>query len=916
MSMTTTAPRRTGRKVAAGGLAAAVLAGSFTSGVFNAPSAEAISGTGPNGHGAQYGNVIQVGVYDGTTTFAGGVATANATDYTWCIDWIADSNPGAPLGEPLSAASKSTVRNTAASQTNFIIQKYKDTRALHPEIAIATHQLMDTTSEWDRQWAYTGNPRMNTLRTTANTWIAEARQYAGPYTVTPTTFRANDKGFILSDVGAKSSAGNFLGNGDRTIGKRIVYYASISGDATFADGTKRATLSSGDNPEVVYTGTGEVTLTVSTNKVLPSDSVIRHNFNGSVQDRVEGTAPVAASGSLRIPARQAPEPGIERFTPQVTTQAQDPVVNDDGSSLLKDQLSVRGMPDTDATVESVLWGPFNDDPSAEGTLASVPEGAPQAGKDSTPISGNGVYETPNGVTVTEPGYYTWTESMPAKDYMLDGTRMMVDAWQSAFGIASETTIVKWRPQVVTQTSHQEAAPGTEITDTLTVSGNRPGQTLGVNSTLYYVGTEKPVRGAEIPEDAEEVFSTTTQVTGNDTVVTDGYTVNRPGYYTWVESIEETDTTEPWVSDFGIEEETSLVSKWEPKVTTQTSDQVAQLDSEIHDIMTVTGNHDEHEVTINSTLYFVGDEKPERGSEVPESAEAVFTTSTQLTGNGTVETESYKVDRPGYYTWVESIEGDDVIKPWQSDFGIEEETTRVKWMPQVQTQTSRQVAEPGAAIYDVLTVSGNKDEHELNVESTLYFTGDVKPEVDPEDPKSIPEHAVAVGTVNTSVVGNGAFETEPITVQEDGYYVWVETARDAEPGAALPEPVEGDDETAEGEDTPVEPVEEVNELDGEWTTRWVSDFGIASETTLVQTPFVPEEPAPTPEPETPVVPTPEQPQVPTPNAPAAQIISGDADSPANLGLLMLGGGLLVAGAGAGAWALSRKKKGEAAVIAED
>src|SRR5699024_3758315 len=208
----------------------------------------------------------------------------------------------------------------------------------------------------------------------------------------------------------------------------------------------------------------------------------------------------------------------------------------------------------------------------------------------------------------------------------------------------------------------------------------------------------------------------------------------------------------------------------PSVTTETSQARAEAGAELFDKIKVNGVPDDEEVTVTSTLYYAGDERPERSSEIPEHAEAVGTVETVVKGSGEYETPGIVIDKPGYYTWVETIEGNDTMEPWTADYGITEETSIVPWSPKVATKTSEQRAEPGSDIFDTLLISDNKDGKELTVDSTLSGPFDHREEQGTE----LPEDAPVVGTVSTVITGNGEFQTDPLTVEDRGYYFWVET----------------------------------------------------------------------------------------------------------------------------------------------
>ncbi|WP_285115805.1 hypothetical protein [Leifsonia sp. fls2-241-R2A-40a] len=171
-----------------------------------------------------------------------------------------------------------------------------------------------------------------------------------------------------------------------------------------------------------------------------------------------------------------------------------------------------------------------------------------------------------------------------------------------------------------------------------------------------------------------------------------------------------------------------------------------------------------------------------------------------------------------------------------------------FQPRVQTTTSDAEARPGAEITDHLTVTVDDAEGLLPawgvqsasdgftpvtvvVESTLYgpFAEPIVPAAAP------PPDAPSVCTVETVVDGAGDYTTPACAVPEDGYYVWTERIDPARTGPAA----------VAGRVRP-----------------WVSEFGIASEVTHVQTAVVETHTPPTSTP----APTPPAAVVPAPTAP--------------------------------------------------
>lgn len=92
---------------------------------------------------------------------------------------------------------------------------------------------------------------------------------------------------------------------------------------------------------------------------------------------------------------------------------------------------------------------------------------------------------------------------------------------------------------------------------------------------------------------------------------------------------------------------------------------------------------------------------------------------------------------------------------------------VKARPAILTQTSDQQVTPGAEIHDVVTVTGLPEGYAAPVTATLYGPFGAQP--GPGDCTS----ATRAGQVFFTVDGNGTTTTPTLTVDEVGYFTWVE-----------------------------------------------------------------------------------------------------------------------------------------------
>lgn len=222
--------------------------------------------------------------------------------------------------------------------------------------------------------------------------------------------------------------------------------------AVFADGEATAQIPTGTDIDIVPTGT-DTSVTVTAHAELASlpygDRMlvaVPHDDAQSVLIAVLATAEAHAAATVTGPS---PLP----FQPVVTTVTSTPdaapgaVVHDritvsvDTADGLLPSWGVRATDDgfepIAAIVESTLHGPF-DEPITQSDTA--PEDSPVVCVVETPVDGTGEYETPE-CALPAAGYYVWTERIDPATMAPDAGGERMRPWQSAFGIASEITMV-------------------------------------------------------------------------------------------------------------------------------------------------------------------------------------------------------------------------------------------------------------------------------------------------------------------------------------------------------------------------------------------------------------------------------------------------------------------------------------------
>lgn len=709
-----------GKKLTVLGLAA-LIGGSALVAI---PGAQAASGTQPTYWGEQYGNVKEInsewndrphgGERDApsgqATTWIGAVATQgygnsanNPLDYTWCIQWSEDAN-GEQLRTP---SSTSKISGQKAKVANIIAAKHGDKKNMHPEIALAMHDLFDTNSSdgrngvnaWSFEKSNNNDATFKSILNDAQGWIKDAEKYAGEYTIQPEfSFGGSDAvpGSVgtLENLSVMSGSTN-LGSGVNTVGTAIELTVELNGPIKFTSGNAtKQTFEPGAKPEVEVTGAGEIYATVTTNVALPAGTVTQLSFSGW-QDRITQDKPVSIEGVA--PAMQV------MYLPSVTTKTSD--ARAVPGTELTDHIEVSGVPEgEEVKVTSTLYYNGDERPTQQ---PDIPDHAEPVGTVETVVTGSGDYETP-GIVVEKPGYYTWVETIEGTDGM--------KPWTAEYGISEETSLVPWSPKVTTQISEQRAEPGAEIYDTLFIIDNKDGKELTVESTLYGPFDHREEQGTELSEDAPIVGTVTTTVEGNGEFETEALEIEERGYYFWVETIDETDETEPWGDEedesptWQVEETT--VVPWEVQSSSEISDRSSHLDSAVHDTVWFSGlpwdhavdkgevfmmappmnqpdadgqyllpitdegaNLDESDTAeAELTMYGPFETMPERSADIPEDAPVHDVITVPAINGEVVSADFAEFTEPGYYTIVTSFEGSDRVEPFVSDFGISSEST--------------------------------------------------------------------------------------------------------------------------------------------------------------------------------------------------------------------------------------------------
>ncbi|MFB2554743.1 hypothetical protein [Herbiconiux liangxiaofengii] len=338
---------------------------------------------------------------------------------------------------------------------------------------------------------------------------------------------------------------------DYLAGSQTVPAGSFAGTMTlegaaFDDGSRSRTVRNGETLRIAPDQQG-ATETVSVQvdfRDLPFGPGFRFGRNtGASQDLLvdhpytrDAHASASRSGPNELP-----------FRPRVETQTSAAVA--EAGALLGDDLIVDTHPESATGTE---WGVYRTDTGAEAPIPVVIESvlhgpfpvrplesevAPADGPvvcrvETLVEAGPGRYETPECV-LPAAGHYVWTDSIDPHRTPPEQGGDRLQAWQSRFGVATETTLVPATVLIETVASSDLlAAPGC-VFDRLSVTGLPPGsEPIQVQSTLLGPLPRLPEPGS-VPDDWQsfpEAGSVVTEVAADGEHRSPCIEVTKPGHY--------------------------------------------------------------------------------------------------------------------------------------------------------------------------------------------------------------------------------------------------------------------------------------------------------------------------------------------------------------------------------------------------
>ena len=214
--------------------------------------------------------------------------------------------------------------------------------------------------------------------------------------------------------------------------------------------------------------------------------------------------------------------------------------------------------------------------------------------------------------------------------------------------------------------------------------------MTVNAALY---GPFPSRRRRSSAPGRPLWSGSFTAAGDGEYRTEPVTLTVPGYYTYVESIAETELVRPVVTACGDAVETTVVTGT-PTLATQVSAQEAQPGATITDSVLV-GGLGVLTATVQVELW-----GPYATREAMTCTGTPYATGTfTANGDGTYTTAPVVLDAAGYYTYRESIVATAAYPAVTTACGEATETTLVSATPSVTTVVSDEVVRPGSRISD-------------------------------------------------------------------------------------------------------------------------------------------------------------------------------------------------------------------------
>ena len=369
--------------------------------------------------------------------------------------------------------------------------------------------------------------------------------------------------------------------------------------------------------------------------------------------------------------------------------------------------------------------------------------APPAGMSTMTVSGNGDY-TSRPFTPTAAGTYRWIVEYSGDDRNLP-------AGPTDCADADESVVVSQAAPALRTLALGLAPIGGQVRDRALLSGGS--QPRGVVTVQWY-GPNDPACSAP------PVFTTRQTVLGKGFYQSSKFTPGDAGTYLWVARYSGDPNNEPAATSCGDAAERALVLRRQPFLTSSASPpanvgkspRVSPAGLKIYDAATL---HAGLKPTGSITFSLFGPDDPTC------SAAPIFTSSTQVSGDGAYNSERFTPTASGTYRWTATYSGDTnnhAAGPTRCGVKFEQVSVTVPASPQLRTSASGAVT-LGGAIYDTAHLSGGS-----TPTGTLTFRL-----YGPADP-GCSGHPLFTSTVR--VAGNHDYRSQSFVPLAAGQYRWV------------------------------------------------------------------------------------------------------------------------------------------------
>jgi LPXTG-site transpeptidase (sortase) family protein len=372
--------------------------------------------------------------------------------------------------------------------------------------------------------------------------------------------------------------------------------------------------------------------------------------------------------------------------------------------------------------------------------------------DFTPTAANGVSieARSESIASTLPRIFRPTTAAVARN----GQRLAAAASQrvsaTATQVSSKATIT-----ISTTAFPANVLVGQANRDRVRISGLPEGRKTTITANIY-----GPFRAkGDIRCDATPASTATFTASKSGTIGTPVARMAAPGWYTYQLVIAGDANFSPVTTPCAVAAESFRVQR-QPKVTTAVSAQLVRPGTAITDTVLVDGLGTEP-ATVRASLFGPFPTRQAIRCDTPP----IWTGTIAATGDGSYKTDPFTLTVGGYYTYRETIDAGDFVRPAETACGDTAETTIAVGAPTITTLVSATQTAPGSTITDQARVSGlGALAATLNVELWGPFP----------TREAIACTGTPYWTGTVAANGDGTYTTPAVTLDRAGYYTYRES----------------------------------------------------------------------------------------------------------------------------------------------